>query len=110
MLQQIAPYIGYLASILLALGLMVSNGLKFRWLNTAGNILFSTYGLVIGTLPVVFTNAILICINIYYLYRMYNRKEHFELLEFNTGGLLIDLFLSFYQKDISVYFTEFKKQ
>jgi hypothetical protein len=92
------------------LGLMVSNGLKFRWLNTAGNILLITYGLVIGALPVVLTNAILLCINIYFLNRIYNRKEYFELLEFSTGGLLIDRFLSFYQKDISVYFPGFKKQ
>jgi hypothetical protein len=110
MLQQIAPYIGYLASLLLALGLMVSNGLKFRWLNTAGNILFITYGLVIGALPVALTNAILLCINIYFLYKIYNRKEHFELLEFSTCGVFIDRFLTFYQEDIRVYFPEFKRE
>lgn len=110
MLQQIAPYFGYLASLLLALGLMVNNDLKFRWLNTGGNIAFITYGIVIGAPPIVLTNTILLCINAWFLYKIYNRKERFELLEFSTGGVLVDRFLSFYEKDISAYFPGFKRE
>lgn len=110
MIQQIAPWFGYLASLLLALGLMVNNDLKFRWLNTCGNIAFITYGSVIGAVPVILTNTILLTINLVFLYRIYNRKEHFELLEFSSGGVLIDRFLSFYKKDIQSYFPDFKRE
>jgi hypothetical protein len=110
MLQQIAPYFGYLASLLLAFGLMVNNDLKFRWFNTGGNIAFIIYGSVINAIPIILTNTILLCINVFYLYRIYNRKEHFELLEISSGGILVDRFLSFYQNDIAAYFPEFKKE
>ena len=110
MLQQIAPWFGYLASLLLALGLLVGNDLKFRWLNTGGNIAFITYGLILGAVPIILTNSILLCINLYRLYKIYNRKELFELLEFTNGGVMIDRFLLFYQKDIAAYFPHFKRE
>ena len=110
MLQQLAPWFGYLASLLLAIGLLINNDLKFRWLNTGGNIAFITYGILLHAMPVVLTNSILLAINIFYLYKIYNRKELFELLEFNNGGILIDRFLEFYQKDIAAYFPGFKRE
>lgn len=110
MLLQIAPYLGYLASFLLALGLLVNNDLKFRWFNTCGNVAFIIYGIIISAYPVLLTNVILICINIFYLYRIYNRKEFFELIEFDNGGVLIDRFLNFYKTDVAHYFPEFKRE
>jgi hypothetical protein len=110
MLQQIAPYFGYLASVLLAIGLLVNNDLKFRWLNTWGNVAFIIYGVVLGAVPIILTNSILLAINLFYLYKIYNRKEHFELLEFSNGGIMIDRFLSFYQTDIGAHFPDFKRE
>ncbi len=110
MLQQIAPYFGYLASVLLAIGLMVNNDLKFRWLNTSGNVAFIIYGVVLGAIPIILTNVILLTINLFYLYKIYNRKELFELLEFSNGGIMVDRFLSFYQEDIAAHFPEFKRE
>ena len=110
MLQQIAPYFGYLASVLLAIGLLVNNDLKFRWLNTCGNVAFIIYGVVLGAVPIILTNSILLTINVFYLYKIYNRKEFFELLEFSSGGVLVDRFLSFYKTDIANYFPDFKRE
>lgn len=110
MFSQIAPYLGYLASLLLAISLVVNNDLKFRWLNTCGNIAFVTYGAIIYALPVIVTNSILLTINIFYLYRRYNRKETFELLEFQHGGILVDRFLEFYKKDITAFFPNFTRE
>jgi|CXWL01.1.fsa_nt_gi hypothetical protein len=110
MLEQLAPYFGYLASLLLAIGLLVSNDLKFRWLNTGGNVAFIFYGVVLGAVPIILTNGILLAINAFYLYKIYTRKEHFELLEFSSGGIMVDRFLSFYQKDIITHFPDFKRE
>lgn len=110
MLQDLAPYFGYLASVLLAIGLLVNNDLKFRWLNTGGNIAFIIYGVVLGAVPIILTNSILLAINVFYLYKIYNRKEHFELIEFSNGGVMIDRFLSFYQTDIAAYFPAFNRE
>ncbi|MBI1781841.1 MAG: YgjV family protein [Sphingobacteriales bacterium] len=110
MIQQLAPWFGYLASVLLALGLLVSNDLKFRWLNGSGCLAFIIYGVIIGAIPVILTNTILLIINIIWLYKIYTRHELFELLEFNEGGIMIDRFLSFYKDDIAGYFPDFKRE
>lgn len=110
MLQTLAPYFGYLASLLLALGLLVNNDLKFRWLNAAGCIAFIIYGIILGAFPIILTNGILVIINIFYLFKIYNRKEQFELLPFESGGILIDRFLSFYKDDIASYFPGFTRE
>ena len=110
MLLTIAPYFGYLASVLLAIGLLVNNDLKFRWLNTGGNVAFITYGVILGAVPIILTNSLLLAINVYYLYKIYNRQERFELLGFENGGILVDRFLDFYKADIAHYFPGFRRE
>lgn len=110
MIQQLAPWFGYLASFLLAAGLLVNNDLKFRWLNGGGCFAFIIYGIIIGAIPVILTNSILLIINIYWLYKIYNRTELFELIEFENGGVMIDKFLLYYKKDIETYFPAFRRE
>ncbi len=103
----IAVFIGYLASILLALSLMVNGDLKFRWFNSLGCISFIAYGVMINAFPVILTNALLLLINAIYLIKAYKRKEDFELVEFNPGEKIISKFLQFYKNDIQAFFPEF---
>ena len=107
MIQQIAPYFGYLASLLLIIALLVNNDLKFRWYNTFGNIAFITYAVILHAFPVLLTNGILIVINLFYLIKIYRKKENFDLLEFAGEEKLVGRFLSYYQKDINTYFPGF---
>ena len=99
--------LGYIASVLLAISLMVNNDLRFRWLNTMGCMAFIVYGILIHALPVILTNSLLLLINGFYLIKIYRATEHFDLLEFEPGVGLIKKFLSFYGKDINAYFPEF---
>ncbi|MEP7165470.1 MAG: GNAT family N-acetyltransferase [Ferruginibacter sp.] len=99
--------VGYTASVLLAISLLVSNDLKFRWLNTWGCLAFIVYGILINAFPIILTNTILLLINGYHLIKIYRRNENFDLLEFNKDDKLIHKFLSFYQKDIKAYFPEY---
>lgn len=110
MIQTLAPWFGYLATALLAIGLLVNNDIKFRWLNFSGNIAFIIYGVILNAMPVILTNALLLCINVYFLFRIYNRKELFEILEFGTGGIMVERFLDFYKNDIAVYFPDFTRE
>jgi len=99
--------VGYAASLLLAISLLVNNDLKFRWLNTWGCVAFITYGILISAFPIILTNLILLLINAYNLVKIYRRNENFDLLEFNIEDKLIGKFLSFYAADIKSYFPEF---
>src|SRR5437762_1802814 len=96
MTNVIAQVIGYLSSALLATALLVNNDLKFRWLNTAGNVFFIIYGILLQAFPIILTNSILISINIFYLIRIYTSSEEFDVLEFKPGDKIIDKFLAFY--------------
>lgn len=109
-MQQIAPYFGYLASLALILSLLQNNDLKFRWFSAAGGAFFIIYAIIIHAIPVLLTNSILLCINIVYLIRVYNRKEVFDLLEFKGEEKLVSRFLAFYQKDMEAYFPAFKAE
>ena len=110
MLQTLAPWFGYLATLLLAIALIVGSDLKFRWLSAAGNITFVIYGWALHAPPVMLTNFILLMINVFFLYRLYNKAELFETISFDTGGLMIEKFLAFYKDDIASYFPEFSKE
>lgn len=101
---------GYLASLLLALSLLVTNDLRFRWLNTGGCVSFIVYGILIGAFPIILTNTLLFFINVYALAKIYRRKEAFDLLEFDPDAAIIAKFLHFYKEDINTYFPDFRMQ
>lgn len=100
--------IGYLASAFLAYSLLVSNALRFRWLNIAGCLLFITYGFLIDAFPVMLANSILFFINLYQLIILLKSKETFELLPFESEGILVQRFVEFYASDIEQFFPGFK--
>ncbi|MEO6669873.1 MAG: hypothetical protein ABIN36_10380 [Ferruginibacter sp.] len=101
--------LGYLASVLLAVSLMVKNDLQFRWLNTLGCLAFIIYGILIHALPIIITNSLLLLINGFYLIKIYRAVENFDLLEFEPAATLVNRFLSFYQADVNAYFPKFKE-
>ncbi|HPH85372.1 MAG TPA: hypothetical protein PLC48_07915 [Ferruginibacter sp.] len=109
MIEIIAQALGYIASILLAISLMVNNDLKFRWLNTFGCLAFICYGILIHAFPVILTNTLLLLINMYYLIKIYRATENFDLLEFEQvkDDRLLGKFLSFYKADIHAYFPDY---
>ena len=100
-------WIGYFASITIAVSMTMNSILKFRWINLAGALTFSTYGFLIGAWPVGFLNAFIALIDIYYLYTIYSRKEVFEILEVRAENRYMIRFLEFHKKDIEHFFPGF---
>ncbi len=109
MLLKIAPYFGYLASLFLIIALLVNGDIKFRIYNILGTISFIIYGIIFSAWPVLLTNVILFCINIYYLRKIYAHNEDFELIEFAGEEKLALKFLGFYSSDIKSYFSGFSE-
>lgn len=107
MTETIASLVGYAASLLLAISLLVNNDLRFRWLNTWGCIAFIIYGIMIHAFPIILTNSILLLINAFYLFKIYRTNENFDLLEFSAGDELINKFLAFHHADIKAYFPDY---
>lgn len=107
-MTQIAPYIGYLASLFLIISLIVKNDIKFRLYNTLGCICFIIYGAVFSAFPVILTNTILLVINLYYLIKLQQHKENFELVEFSGEDKMMEKFVQFYKDDMAIYFPNFE--
>lgn len=101
-------WIGYAASILVAVSLWMSNVWKLRWINLAGSSVFVVYGLCIHSYPVAVMNAICCGLNIYYIVQMARRKDFFSyLVADNVNSAFIRYFISFYKQDMRKYFPEF---
>lgn len=75
-----------------------------------GNIAFIVYAILLMAIPVLLTNLILLVINLFYLVKIYRKKENFDLLEFKGDERLSHKFMEFYKKDIGFYFPRFKKE
>ena len=68
-------WVGYLASAVVAISLMMANIKKLRWWNLIGAALFVAYGLAIGAIPVALVNFFIVLIDIYYLVKLYKEPE-----------------------------------
>ena len=59
--------IGIGASLLVLISFLLKDVRKLRIVNTIGCIVFVVYGVLLSSIPVVFTNSAIILINLYYL-------------------------------------------
>lgn len=99
--------IGYVASALVAISLMMSSILKLRLINLTGAITFTIYGLLIGAYPVVIVNFVIVLINLYYLREIFTTNEYFTLLEVQQDSDYLRQFLTFYEADIGRFLPRF---
>ena len=99
--------IGYIASILVAVSLMMSSILKLRVINLIGAACFTVYGLLIDAYPVAVVNFIIVLIDLYYLYEIYVAKEYFDILGVSDNSEYLKYFLSFHDQDIKRFFPGF---
>ncbi|TVQ15428.1 MAG: hypothetical protein EA364_02260 [Balneolaceae bacterium] len=95
--------IGYVASVLVAVSLMMSKIVSLRIVNLIGAAIFSLYGILIGSIPVAGMNAFIVLINIYYLYQIFTNREFFRLLKVTPEDHYLLNFIDFYSDEIKKY-------
>ena len=106
----ILEVVGYAASVLIAVSLMMRSVLRLRMINLAGAACFTVYGLLIQAYPVAVMNCVIVMINIYYLREMARTKTFFSILESGSDSAYLKSFLDFHAKEISEIFPEFSHQ
>ncbi len=99
---------GYLASVITGISLTMSSIVKLRWLNLLGSFCFGTYGILISATPVALLNYFICAANIYYLWKIYTEKTHFQMLETSTDDIYLKEFLKLHQKEILTFFPSFE--
>jgi hypothetical protein len=93
-------WIGYIASLIILVSLLMSSVKKLRWINLGGALLFGIYGFLIGSLPTGFMNFGIVVIDIVFLAKMYMSKEYFRVLPIENDTDYLNYFLDFYKQDI----------
>ena len=99
--------IGYLASVLVAISLMMSSIVKLRIINLIGSLIFTFYGIIISAYPVALVNGFIVIVNVYYLIEIFSAKEYFDILEVEPNSEYLKYFLSFHQKEIKKFVPNF---
>ena len=106
-MENYLQYIGYGASLIVAISMTMNSIVKFRWINLCGAITFFTYGFLIEAYPVAILNGIIVGIDIFYLSRIYLKKELFDTLEVRNDNKYLIQFLKFHDKEIQKFFPNF---
>jgi hypothetical protein len=99
----ILQWVGYAASVIIAVSMTVSSIVKFRWINLVGAITFSIYGFLIHAIPVGILNGIIVGVDIYYLIIFYSKKELFEILELKAENNYLIRFIEFHNEEIQKF-------
>ncbi len=100
--DQILDWIGYIASSIVLISLLMSSIKKLRWINLIGALVFGIYGFLIGSLPTGFMNVGIVVIDIYYLARIYLSGEYFKMLPIDNDSEYLASFINFYKDEISL--------
>ena len=70
----VIEWVGYVASIMIAISLIMTDIVKLRVINSIGCILFAIYGFTVKAYPVGIINSFIFFVNSYYLYKFYKDK------------------------------------
>ena len=103
-------FIGYAASGLIAVAMMMSSIWRLRIINCIGAGLFALYGLLIHAYPVMVLNALIVGINLYHLRRILTAKEYYQLLPVRPDSDFLQHFLRRYHPDIHRIIPDFHYQ
>ena len=107
MSENLFEWIGYAASLIVAISLVMSSIVKFRWINLLGSALFAAYGFLIQAWPVCFFNSAIVFINLYFLYKIYSRKDEFKIIKTSDKESLLHEFVNFNKKEIEKISPDF---
>ncbi|GAB4488649.1 MAG: hypothetical protein OHK0031_12490 [Anaerolineales bacterium] len=107
-MNPIFELVGYAASLLVAVSLMMKSIVRLRVINLLGALIFVTYGLLIRAYPVALMNALIVGIDLYYLTQAWRQKDFFSLLKVSPADEYLRRFLEFYQPEIAHFLPEFR--
>lgn len=105
--QLLYELLGYLASVLIAISLLMRSVFRLRLINLVGAVCFVVYGLLIAAYPIAAVNAVIIGINLYYLREMRQAENYFTILQTEHGSAYLHQFLDYYREDIGRFFPSF---
>ncbi len=99
-MPSLLEWIGYAASLIVLVSLLMTSVKRLRWINLFGSLIFAVYGILIGAIPVGAMNAGIVLINAYFIYQMYAKKDYFTLMQMTNETEYFNHFMSFYRNTV----------
>ena len=88
---------------------MMSNIKTLRIINLIGALIFTVYGVIIQSYPVIALDSFIVITDIYYLFKMTSQKDYFNINDTLTPDVFfVSKFLEYYKEDIRNFFPTFE--
>ncbi len=98
--------VGYVASALVVTSLSMTSVVRLRMFSLVGSMTFTTYGLLIGSVPIVITNVSIACLNIWFLSRELGGRRDLGAVVVPPDSPFLADFLANHAKDIQNFQPE----
>jgi ribosomal protein S18 acetylase RimI-like enzyme len=107
----ITEIIGYAASFLVAISLVMVSIVRLRFINLAGAVTFVVYGTLIGSIPIILTNGFITAVNVYYLQKLLRRNTRaFAYLPAGPEQRQrMEEFIEAYEQDVRRFYPLFQR-
>lgn len=102
-METLYEWIGYAASFLILVSLIMTSVKRLRLINLAGAILFTLYGYLISAYPVMVMNAGIVLVNIYYLRQIFSAEDYFKTLSVEKEDDYVRALIDFYKDNIQKF-------
>lgn len=100
--------LGYAASAIIAVSLMMRSIVRLRWINLGGAIAFVVYGILIEAYPVAALNLVVVAVNVVHLVRLRRIDEEFTTVAMDPGDAFVAVFLDVHATDIARFQPGFR--
>ncbi len=100
----ILELVGYFASALVLVSLLMTSVVKLRILNGVGALIFAIYALLIHSYPTAVMNFCLVVIDLWFLVKVLKTRTLFSVQPCRLDEGAVQHFLRFYQGDIQALF------
>ncbi len=99
--QLLKEAVGYAASLIVLISLLMTNLYRLRQINLVGATIFALYGYLIQAWPVVFMNMMIAGIDIWYLLQMMRFSAYFDLAPATSvGDEYLKRFFLFHEREL----------
>ncbi len=102
--ELILELVGYFASALVLVSLLMTSVVKLRVLNGVGALIFAIYALLIHSYPTAVMNFCLVVIDLWFLIKVLKARTLFSIQPCRLDEGAVRHFLHFYQDDIQAQF------
>jgi len=98
--------LGYTASFIILVSLLMRSIVRLRWINAFGSVLFVVFAVLTHSIPVVVMNLGIIAIDLWYVFRISRVRADYQLVKAERGSAYLEFFYHTHQAEIDEIFGE----